>query len=99
VQSTDAYWASKEGAATSPSESSGYTSLHLPRNSPTGVFLGLFAVISGFSMIWHIYWLAACGLVGALIVGLVHAWRPETEIEVTPEEILAHESLAAGGVA
>ena len=50
-------------------------------------------------MIWHIYWLAACGLVGALIVGLVHAWRPETEIEVTPEEILAHESLASGGVA
>jgi hypothetical protein len=30
---------------------------------------------------------------------LIHAWRPEKEIEITPDEILAYESRAAGGAA
>jgi cytochrome o ubiquinol oxidase subunit 1 len=99
VKTTDAHWASQHGAATRASESGDITSVHLPRNSPTGVFLGLFAVVLGFGMIWHIYWLATCASVGALTVGLIHAWRPESEIEITPDEILAHESRAVSGVA
>jgi cytochrome o ubiquinol oxidase subunit 1 len=99
VQSTDAYWASNHGAATSPSESSGYKTVHLPRNSAIGFFLAFFAVVYGFAMIWHIYWLAACGIAGSLIVVLIHAWRPESEIEITPDEILAYESRAVGGAA
>jgi cytochrome o ubiquinol oxidase subunit I len=99
VQTTDAHWASKHGAATRTSESNDITSVHLPCNSSTGVLLGFFAVVLGFAMIWHIYWLAACASLGALTVALLHAWRPEKEIEITPEELLAHESRAVGGVA
>jgi len=99
VQTTDAHWASKHGAAPRASESNDITSVHLPCNSSTGVLLGFFAVVLGFAMIWHIYWLAACASLGALTVALLHAWRPEKEIDITPEELLAHESRAVGGVA
>jgi cytochrome o ubiquinol oxidase subunit I len=99
VQTTDAHWASRQGAVTLAPESDEITSVHLPYNSPTGVFLGFFAVVLGFAMIWHIYWLATCASLGALAVGLMHAWRPEKEIEIAPEEILAHEARAVRSVA
>ena len=44
--------------------------LHVPRNTPVGVFLAFFAVILGFALIWRIDWLAAVGLVGAVGVAL-----------------------------
>jgi cytochrome o ubiquinol oxidase subunit 1 len=61
--------------------------------------MAFFAVIFGFSMIWHIFWLAIIALIGGVLVGLVQAWRPEREIRITPQEILAYESHAAGGAA
>jgi cytochrome o ubiquinol oxidase subunit I len=72
--------------------------LHLPRNNPTGIFLAFFAVLFGFAMIWRIDWLAIIGLVGGFLVVVVQAWRPEEEIEITPQTIAAHEARA-GGVA
>jgi cytochrome o ubiquinol oxidase subunit 1 len=100
VESTDAFWIAKQRrneSAQAPAEP--YTSVHLPRSNPTGIFLAFFAVIYGFAMIWHIWWLAAIGFVGALLVFLVQAWRPEQEIEITPQEILAYEAHAARGAA
>jgi cytochrome o ubiquinol oxidase subunit 1 len=100
VESTDAFWVAKQRQienAQAPDEAC--TSVHLPRSNPTGVFLAFFAVIYGFAMIWHIWWLAAIGLAGALLVFVVQAWRPEEEIEISPEEIAAYELRTARGVA
>jgi cytochrome o ubiquinol oxidase subunit I len=73
--------------------------VHIPRSNPTGIFLAFFAVVYGFAMIWHIWWLAAIGFVGGLLVFLVQAWRPEQETEISAEEIADYESRAARGVA
>ena len=100
VDSTDAFWVAKQrrnDGAQTPAVA--YTSVHLPRSNPTGIFLAFFAVIFGFAMIWHIGWLAAIGFVGGIMVFLVQAWRPEREIEIPPEEIAEFESRAAGGAA
>jgi cytochrome o ubiquinol oxidase subunit 1 len=100
VESTDAFWAAKHREpAAAADRSKGYDTIHLPSSNPTGIFLAFVAVIYGFAMIWHIYWLAIAGLIGGLLVGLIQAWRPEREIEITPQEIVAYESRVAGGVA
>jgi cytochrome o ubiquinol oxidase subunit 1 len=100
VQGLDAYWAAKhaesDATATRPA---GYSLIRVPRGNPTGIFMAFFAVIYGFSMIWHIFWLAILAFVGVLIIALMQAWRPEREIEITPEEVIAYESGAARGVA
>ena len=67
IHRTDAYWQHEDGAGHRGS-ASGPTDMHLPRNSPVGIFLAFFAVILGFALIWRIDWLAGIGLIGALAV-------------------------------
>jgi len=89
VQRTDAYWHAKEEGMSRGALPSSFVDLHLPRNTPVGVFIAFFAVILGFALIWRIYWLAAVGLAGAVAVALVQYWRTDREIRVPAEEVAA----------
>jgi cytochrome o ubiquinol oxidase subunit I len=95
VQGTDAYWQMKEQGTARRSLPSSFVDLHLPRNSPVGVFLAFFAVISGFALIWRIDWLAAVGLVGAVAVALRESWKTDLEIRVPAQEVAAFEHAHA----
>ena len=68
-----------------------YTSLHVPRNNPTGVLVAFCATVLGFALIWRIWWLAVPGLLGVIVVTLMQAWRTEAEIVVPAAEIEAFE--------
>ena len=95
VEGTDAYWhMKKEGTAQRPLPGA-YVDLHLPRNSPVGVFLAFFAVTLGFALIWRIYWLAAVGLVGAVVVALIESWKTDLAIRVPAPEVEAFEHAHA----
>jgi cytochrome o ubiquinol oxidase subunit 1 len=91
VESTDAFWAAKQQrqAANEAVPAAPYVPLHVPHNNPTGFFLAFFAVMLGFAVIWHIWWMAILGLLGALAVGLRQAWRTDTEAVIPVEEIAA----------
>jgi cytochrome o ubiquinol oxidase subunit 1 len=64
-----------------------YAPIEMPRSSPTGFVTAFFAVITGFSLIWHIWWLVILGLVGAYVTFVVFAWRDHAEIEIPAEEV------------
>ena len=59
----------------------------MPRNSPTGFITAFFAVVGGFSLIWHIWWLVMLGMAGAYATFVVFAWRDAAEIEIPVEEV------------
>ena len=61
--------------------------IELPRNSPTGFITAFFAVVTGFALIWHIWWMAVLGVLGAFVTLLFFAFRREEEIEVPVAEI------------
>ena len=65
----------------------GYAPIELPRNSPAGFLFAFAATFFGFAMIWHIWWLAILGAIGALGIWLALAWRTDTEDEVSPAEM------------
>jgi cytochrome o ubiquinol oxidase subunit I len=89
VQGTDAYWAMKQtGRAAAQAR---YEPIEVPRNTPVGVILAFFAVILGFSLIWHIWWLVIVGLIGMAGAGLSHAWSMDREIVIPADEIAAFE--------
>jgi cytochrome o ubiquinol oxidase subunit 1 len=91
VEQTDAYWHMKEKGLSHRTSSATFVELHIPRNTPVGVFVAFFAVILGFALIWRIYWLAAVGLAGAVAVVLMQSWRTDREIRVPAEEVEAFE--------
>jgi cytochrome o ubiquinol oxidase subunit 1 len=90
VTSDEPYWSIKQqararGQLVSPEPE--YVPIEMPRNSPTGFVTAFFAVITGFSLIWHIWWLVILGLVGAYVTFVVFAWRDHTEIEIPAAEV------------
>src|SRR5271170_575467 len=90
VTGLDAFWSIKRNAAI-PAKQSPLEPLRVPTHSPLGILVSFFAVILGFSLIWHIWWLAFVGLAGAVAVCLRHAWRIDLEDLVSVAEMAAHE--------
>ena len=102
VDRRDAYWAAKEQRSASSSDTPAptYSSIHVPKNNPTGIFTAFFAFLLGFALIWHIWWMAVLGFIGALAVLLMQAWKTDTEILIPAEEIARYErehSLRSNG--
>jgi len=86
IEGNDAYWAMKRSGLAQPAAPA-YAPLHIPPNNPTGVLLAFFSVVLGFALIWHIWWMAIIGLLGAVVVGLVQAWRPDEEVVIPAHEV------------
>ena len=64
-----------------------YEPIEMPRNSPVGFVTAFLAVVTGFSLIWHIWWLVVLGLACAYITFVVFAWRDVAEFEIPAEEV------------
>ena len=59
----------------------------MPKNSATGFITAFFAVVTGFALIWHIWWMAALGAFGAFVTFLAFAFREQEEVEIPAETI------------
>jgi cytochrome o ubiquinol oxidase subunit I len=98
IEGTDAFWNAKRHPA-APGGAPHLISLVVPKHSALGFFVAFFAVILGFSLIWHIWWLAIIGLLGAIVASLRHAWRTELEDNVSVATIAEHERAHQSRVA
>ena len=89
VQGEDAYWGLKERAREQQAMSKlpEYEDIEMPRNSPTGFVCAFFATVVGFALIWHIWWMALLGLVGAYATFVVFAWRDHDEYVIPAAEV------------
>jgi cytochrome o ubiquinol oxidase subunit I len=96
VDSLDAFWVMKQRAAASPPER--YTAIEVPRNSANGFLTAFFAVVSGFALIWHIWWLAILGLAGAAIILVAFGWKERIPVEVSAEQLAADERARRQGM-
>ena len=90
VKGEEPYWGMKSKAreAMRLSAEPAYEPIEVPRNSPTGFITAFFAVIVGFALIWHIWWLAIVGLIGAYATFVVFAWR-DVAAKIIPREEVA----------
>jgi len=90
VTGEDAYWTIKEEAKRQQlrdKQPPDYEDIELPRNSPTGFVCAFFATVTGFALIWHIWWMVALGCVGAFATFVVFAWRDHDEYVVPAAEV------------
>ncbi len=57
--------------------------IEMPANSANGFITAFFAVLTGFALIWHIWWLALIGIVAALVTLFGFGWIERHGVEVT----------------
>jgi cytochrome o ubiquinol oxidase subunit 1 len=90
VRGIDAFWTMKQqarGEQAAGAQAPGYAPIEMPKNTATGFVTAFFAVVTGFALIWHIWWMAGLGLFGAFVTLLVFAWRDQEEVEIPAAEV------------
>lgn len=85
INSRDAFWEMKKKKLHLKKPK--YTDIHIPKNTSTGMFTALFCLLIGFAMVWHIWWLAITGLVGAVIVIIIRSLDEDTEYVLKAAEV------------
>jgi cytochrome o ubiquinol oxidase subunit 1 len=85
VEGIDDYWRMKASGETRPEPA--YEPVEMPRNSPTGFITAFFAVVMGFALIWHIWWMVMLGAAGAFATFMAFAWRDRDDYEVPPDDL------------
>ena len=91
VESQDAFAYMKERGTAANALPEQYESIELPGNSPNGFVTAFFAVITGFALIWHIWWMATLGIACALATLLAFGWLERVNVEISGEELAKDE--------
>ena len=85
VTTIDAFWEMKRTGKTAVEPT--YEAIEVPNNSPTAFVIAFFAVVTGFSLIWQIWWLVILGLLGILVTFMVFGWSENREREIPADEM------------
>jgi cytochrome o ubiquinol oxidase subunit 1 len=98
VETIDAFWEMKRRGLTPglTALEPAYETIEMPRNSPIGFVTAFFAVVTGFALIWHIWWIVILGLLAAAIGVLVFGWSENREREIPANEIARMERARLG---
>ena len=94
VETIDAFWEMKRTGKTAVEPT--YEAIEVPRNSPTAFVIAFFAVVTGFSLIWQIWWIVILGLLAILVTVLVFGWSENREREIPADEMARIERARLG---
>ena len=64
-----------------------FEDIPMPKNSPSGLFIGILAFLLGFAMVWHIWWLAMASALGLLLCVIIRSADDDTEIVIPASEV------------
>ncbi|HSW96373.1 MAG TPA: cbb3-type cytochrome c oxidase subunit I [Candidatus Saccharimonadales bacterium] len=96
VTTRDAFWEMKKNKGLKPAFAKvtvgKYEDIHMPKNTAMGMSLSGFVFVIGFAMVWHIYWLAVVGLIGAIVCVVIRTFDEDTEYVLTAKEVEKIES-------
>jgi cytochrome o ubiquinol oxidase subunit 1 len=98
VHDRDAFWDMKEKglAYLKPDR---YVDIEMPKNTVCGLAIGALAFTFGFSMIWHIWWLASLGFLGLIATIIARSTNDHTHEIIPAAEVERIENLRLQGMA
>lgn len=91
VHERDPFWTSKHHPSHPP-----ITDIHMPKNTPHGVFIGAFSGLLMFGFIWYIWWMAIVGFIGAIACLVIRLTDDDTDYYVPASEVAAIEQHKRG---
>lgn len=90
VNERDPFWAMKQNAEID--KKSHYHDIHIPKNTPLPLYIGICSLLFGFAITWYMYWLAALSIVGCIVCMIVRFSEEETEYTLSALEVEKIES-------
>lgn len=91
VTKRDQWWYDKHNIRRRPHKSE-YSDILVPKNSGLGLIIGLLALVGGFGIIWHIWWLAAFAICTIVSVVIVRTMDDDSERAITASELFSLDS-------
>lgn len=96
VNQIDQYWYDKEAmraAGLTHRPDIHYQPIHMPKNTPAGFFIALFAGFLGFALVWHMWILGVIGACGAILTMMGKTFFTETDYYIDAETVKRTELL------
>ena len=86
VSERDPFWVAKQ-RQTNTAPQPQYVGIHMPKDTPMGIYIALFSLLFGFAMVWHIVWLGLFGIVGVIICVITRSLDDNLEYLVPASEV------------
>ena len=91
VHERDAFWEMKKQGKVLPGNKPAtlpkYEDIELPKNTAMAIYVSGFVFLLGFALVWHIMWLIALGLVGAIACVVIRSFDEHTEYIVPAVQV------------
>ncbi|OWV97514.1 cytochrome ubiquinol oxidase subunit I [Rhizobium sp. R72] len=65
----------------------GFKPIHMPKNTGTGVILGVLSIGLAFGLIWYMWWLAFLSFVAMIAVAIGHTFNYKRDFYIPAEEV------------
>lgn len=85
----DQFWADKQNPK---KEKLAYQPIRIPKNTSVGFYVGIFSFVLGFGAVWHIWWLAALGLLSCILTVIIRATSEGNEYTIPAKQVEAIET-------
>jgi cytochrome o ubiquinol oxidase subunit 1 len=89
VYEIDAWWDMKKHGYQRPL--SGFEAVHMPKNTGAGFVISMLALVLGFALIWHIWWLAGASFVAVVLASIIHTFNYNRDYYIPASEVIATE--------
>lgn len=93
VHDRDPFWVAKQKGIIN-SLAPQYQDIHMPKDSPMGIYIAGFCFLIGFGLIWHMFWLALVGLVGVIVCMIIRLSDDDTDYYVPASQVARIEAEA-----
>ncbi len=90
VHDLDAWWDMKGNGYRRPLE--GFKSIHMPKNTASGVVISVLSMVCGFALIWHMWPLAAASFAATILAAIVHTFNYKRDFYIPASEVVATEN-------
>jgi cytochrome o ubiquinol oxidase subunit 1 len=80
----DAFWEMKQKGI---QRNQHYTEIHMPKNTPFGVYIGALSFLFSFGLIWYMMWLAAISFIGIIICIVLRLSDTHTEFHISADAV------------
>lgn len=85
VHDAEPFWTAKQNKTATKHPP--YHDIHMPKNTPMGMYIGGFAFLFGFGFIWYIWWMVLVGLIGTVILTIIRLSDDDTDYYITAAEV------------